>query len=576
MRVAEKAWFKALVVVGVLASVLVPSLAAPARTIERPATLARSLAWARVTGETQARFAFEATHLAFSWIGTEGTGFRFRVQRSDGTYTRWSRAHEAHDAERGVQHYSSVISTPRASAVEFEPIRPQGAYLGAVTLDYLNTLDGPKETFEIPATAAAAASDPNIITRARWGADESLKRTSGGCQRVFYPVQQLFVHHTAGANFDTRPAATMRAIYWYHVARQGWCDIGYNFVIAPDGRVFEGRWARSYAPFELHDGETRGGRAVAGAHVASYNSGSIGISLMGNYSQIKMPPAMRRSLAEMLAWEADRHGLPPKSEHTYRNPETGLTRRLPYIAGHRDAGETACPGGYVYTSLKGIRRDAAAVIGEGKLATQLTLASPEPIQYGSTATFTGQLLDENGAALADRRIRSFTKAGGDWTPGPTTVTAFDGSYALTFQPERKTRIVAVYDGDATTWGAESPTGSVAVAPTVTLRAEGGSLDAAGVTHFGPGTTAIRMAGEVVPAHAGHTVRLRVSKLQPDGTYLLLSTLDLMLDPASAYVTDYELPDPGLGGTYRALTWFPSDGHHKAAASNEVFFFVDPG
>src|SRR3712207_8804536 len=47
----------------------------------------------------------------------------------------------------------------------------------------------------------------------------SLKRTSGGCVRRFFPVQQLFVHHTAGANFDRNPKATMRAIYWYHVVR---------------------------------------------------------------------------------------------------------------------------------------------------------------------------------------------------------------------------------------------------------------------------------------------------------------------------------------------------------------------
>jgi len=576
MRMADKAWFKALVVLGVLASVLVPSLAAPARTIERPATLARSMAWARVTGDTQARFGFDATHLAFSWMGTEGTGFRFRIERTDGTFTRWARAHEAHDAERGVQHFSSVIATPRAAAVEFKPIRPAGAYLGPVTLDYLNTVDGPMETFEIPATAAAAAPEPDIITRAQWGADESLKRTSGGCQRAFYPVQQLFVHHTAGANFDKRPAATMRAIYWYHVARQGWCDLGYNFVIAPDGRIFEGRWARNYAPFELHDSENRRGRAVAGAHVASFNSGSVGISLMGNYTQIKMPPAMRRSLAEFLAWEADRHNLPPKGEHTYRNPETGLRKRLPYIAGHRDAGQTACPGGYVYRSLRGLRRDAKAVIGEGKLASQLTLEAPEPVTYGGTATFSGRLLDENGTALAERRIRSFTKAGGEWTPGPTTITATDGSYLLTLQPERKTRLVAVYDGDATTWGAESPTRTAGVTPVVSLRAEGGNLDAGGVAHYASGTTMVHMAGDVVPAHGGHVVRLKVAKLQPDGTYLLLSKLGLTLDQASAYAIDYELPDPGVGGTYRALTRFPSDKDHRTALSNEVFFVVDPG
>ena len=198
--------------------------------------------------------------------------------------------------------------------------------MGIVRVDYLNTMDGPRRKVRIPAVARAQASTPNIITRAQWGADESLKRTGGSCRRRFYRVQQLFVHHTAGTNFDPNPAATMRAIYHFHARRRGWCDIGYNFVISHDGRIFEGRWARHYRPWEAHSGEDVHGRAVAGAHVSDFNSGSVGVSLMGNFQNVTPSPASRRALAELLAWEADRHKISPLGTHTFRSPASGATR----------------------------------------------------------------------------------------------------------------------------------------------------------------------------------------------------------------------------------------------------------
>lgn len=448
--------------------------------------------------------------------------------------------------------------------------------MGPVTLDYLNTLDGDRYLRRIPALAEASVDTPRVVTRSEWGADESIKSTSGGCRRTFYKPQQLFVHHTAGANFDTNPKATMRAIYWYHTVRLGWCDIGYNFVIGHNGTIFEGRWARSYAPFEHHDGESREGRIVTGAHVLGYNSGSIGISLMGNYSQVELPPAARRSLAELLAWEADRHNLAPQGSHTYRNPDTGLRKKLPYIAGHRDAGSTECPGNLVYAALPAIRRDARAAMGAGKTSTELALRpTAHTVDFGQSATFTGVLADETGATLAARPIRSYVKVpGAEWTAGPSTATGADGTYTLTITPKKNSQVIAIYDGDPTTWGADSNVASVRVRPEVTLQAEGGTFDESGLAHYPPGTTTVTLAGTVRPRHPYLGVVLRVSKLNPDGTYTLLSRVDLVLDGSSAYRLDYALPEP-IGGTYRALTWFEGDEDHPRSPSPEILFVVDP-
>jgi hypothetical protein len=569
----------------VIASVLVPSLSAPARTIKVPVTLARTVREKTEVGRTvRDSFDFAPTHIGFSWRGDHGTGVLYRTISASGERSRWTRAHEAHDAE-GISegdgardsHFSSVLSVDRPAAIEWRPVVARGETMGTVTLDYLNTLDGPDRLVEIPATAEARSSAPKVVTRAQWGADESLKRTSGSCRRRFYPLQQLFVHHTAGSNFDRHPKSTMRAIYWFHVVRQGWCDIGYNFVISPDGSIFEGRWARPYKPWELHDSESSAGNAVAGAHVAKFNSGSVGVSLMGNYTKIRPSPAMYRTLVEFLAWEADRHDLRPRGTHRYRNPETRLTRRLPVIAGHRDAGQTACPGNRVYRSLSAIRRDTATVIGAGKVDSKTALsANRSRLSYGERATFTGILANERGAPLAGRRIRTFKRvAGRGWSAGPEGLTGADGTFTFTMSPKRTVRVVAIYDGDARTWGSESPAVRVRVAPIVTLELTGGALDSTGVYHYPAGTTTIPMNGTVTPAHPRRTVTISLSKLSSDGTFARISSRSVRLRRDSSYRTSYPVPDPGAGGSYRATARFPADRDHAGASSEPVTFFIDP-
>jgi hypothetical protein len=567
--------FRIGVVVCCVASLLVPGWTSPARAITVPSTLTRTVDLPPGDGGLESlTFAFSPTHLAFEWNGPAGAELEYRTIGVDGAPSRWRHVHSDADAFAGGTHYSPAISVDRPRALQWRSATRDAA-IGGVSLQYVNTLDGPRRTVVIPSVAEAAPETPDIVTRAEWGADESVKRTTGTCTRVFYPVQQLFVHHTAGSNDDPRPRATMRAIYHFHVQQRGWCDVGYNFVISPDGTIFEGRWARTYAPWEVHSSENTRGHAIAGAHVADYNSGSVGVSMMGNFSQMPPPPAARRSLTELLAWEADRHDLPPMGRHTYRNPTTSVRRRLPYIAGHRDAGQTDCPGSHLYSALPDIRRDVKIVIGPGKADTTLTMsADSKRATQGEAVTLTGRLT-QGSAGLAGAPVDIYARAGGRWRTEATVVTGTDGSFSHSFTPETKTKLRAVFDGTPQTWGSQSGDVKVLVGPAVSLEARGGLVDAGGVTHYPPGTTQVELGGDVVPADGDETVVVHVGEVAADGTVTPVARQSIGLDEAGAYVYYFEVPDPDEGGTFRATTWFKSDGEHPSTPSEPVTFVVGP-
>jgi hypothetical protein len=557
----------------VFAVVLVAAALAPTATAGDepghrtvPLTMVRTERFGPSETPRRVDLAFDPTHVAFSWRGSEGSRVLYRTGAGP-----WRRAAEAHDLEHGSRHYSGVIAVARPAMLEWKSAAPDDGWIGRVTVDYLNTLDGPRVR-----TEAVASGAPNIVTRSEWGADESLKRTTGSCERRFFKVQQLFVHHTAGSNFDRHPKATMRAIYWFHTVRRGWCDVGYNFVISWGGQVFEGRWARPYKPWEVHDSEDGRGRAVAGAHVSGFNSGSVGVSVMGNFSKVSAPPDVRRKLAELLAWEADRHGLDPLGRHVYRNPETGRRKRLPFIAGHRDAGSTECPGNLLYAALDDVRRDTKRAMGAGKTSTRVSLTrSANKIVYGDTVTFSGTLEDESGLPLAAQPVTTYVRqAGGSWKPGPVATTSADGSFSFSLSPPRKVYVAALYGGDAGRWGSQSDILRVGVRADVTLAAQGGTPDVAGTPHYASTTSSVPFTGSVQPPHADEKIRMRVHRVFDDGTTVLVHERFVPIDAAGSFSYAFPVPTSEPAGTYRAVAAFLGDGDHAKGFAT-VTFVIDP-
>lgn len=82
----------------------------------------------------------------------------------------------------------------------------------------------------------------NWVTRQEWGA-----RAPRSVTNMALPVSFVVIHHSfIPAACQTTPACknAMRSMQDSHQLRQGWSDIGYNFAIGGDGRVYVGRGFR--------------------------------------------------------------------------------------------------------------------------------------------------------------------------------------------------------------------------------------------------------------------------------------------------------------------------------------------
>ena len=171
---------------------------------------------------------------------------------------------------------------------------------------------------------------------------EHVQRTEGG-RKLRWPyqyskkVRKVVLHHTAetGVSNGRQADEVMRAIYRYHTVSRGWGDIGYHYVIAPDGTIFEGR---------------AGGAGVVGGHVYCNNIGTIGVALMGNFNDQEPTRGQISALRQLLPQLAAEYELDLTASSTYHGEYT------PNLLGHRDLGPSACPGQNLYDLLPDLRR----------------------------------------------------------------------------------------------------------------------------------------------------------------------------------------------------------------------------
>jgi N-acetylmuramoyl-L-alanine amidase len=237
---------------------------------------------------------------------------------------------------------------------------------------------------------ARAATDPapaiypfGIHPRADWNARPP--KIHVGMGNPLKGVQMAVIHHTAtpGNDYTQAEAATLvRNFQAYDMDIRHYDDLGYNVMVDKFGGIWEGR---------------SGGldQAVVGAHALGFNQVATGISVIGNFVDVDPPAAVIDAVAKVAGWKLSLDGYDPLSsvtigaDETEGHPMHPVPLTTPRIVGHRDVGQTECPG-RIWNHLAEIRTKAAAYAKKapGKLNTP-TQPRPKTIVISGEATPVG-------------------------------------------------------------------------------------------------------------------------------------------------------------------------------------------
>ncbi|MDP9183797.1 MAG: N-acetylmuramoyl-L-alanine amidase [Actinomycetota bacterium] len=439
------------VVVSVAAAALVAVSQSPARavTTHRPLNDTRAAA----TGAVRVGFAVEhlgvVADLASTTAHLSGDGHapygeaRFLV---GGRWGSW-RAFDQDGAQAAGTFTSSLLSVAHAEGYQVRRLPRAGHHWRVAAI---NTTDGPEVVVGRMATSVARAAGAACRSRADWGADESLTAWSKGTDTpAFASLQVLTVHHTAGSNDPAQDyAATVRAIYSYHVTSNGWSDLGYQYLVDGSGTVYEGRSTGRTSASCLTGGgdgsdfahQATSDQLVTGAHVAGWNTGNAGIALMGCYEATSAcsgsttpPTAAVDGLERLLSSLSTRHALAPEGTTHYVNPVNGATKDVATISGHRDWEATACPGGELYTQLPTIRANVAARMSG---ATPTPTPTPAPVAAAITSgSCSGRACSFTGAGTGTLR---WAFGNGKSATGTSVSTSYTsaGTYSVTLTDDQ--------------------------------------------------------------------------------------------------------------------------------------------
>ena len=202
----------------------------------------------------------------------------------------------------------------------------------------------PDEPAQPAASGETAALGPlSLITRDGGGAAQAPQYVAGGESGAFdadanpagwlvYPeplagwLKTVVVHHSALEMYDG-PQAIQRL----HMRQRGWADIGYHYLVDGLGQLYEGR------PLNIR-----------GAHTGGFNTGSVGVCLLGNFDVVEPAAAQLATLRALAGYLRDAF-------------------TVTHMAGHRDfqPEATSCPGASLWPLLPELAADVALTFGTG-------------------------------------------------------------------------------------------------------------------------------------------------------------------------------------------------------------------
>lgn len=260
-------------------------------------------------------------HVGLYLDGPRPSSLQWRTQNLDGVWAQWQPVPLTWS--EGEHHVGRILLASPTTSIEFRG--GDGLEMASVQL-YPHwpaqpsrlAKNLPKETSiqtgptsDLRIAKQAVAPESLVISREKWGARNPGKI----CGNVVAPYR-MSIHHTAQPDSDGGdPPARMRQMQAYHMDNNGWCDIGYHFVVSQSGKIYQGR-----------SDERR-----PGAHVGNQNAGNIGISFIGNYQTSTPPQAQLDAATRIMAWIKDTYNITWDRDH---------------VKGHRQwpGQSTSCPG----------------------------------------------------------------------------------------------------------------------------------------------------------------------------------------------------------------------------------------
>ncbi|XP_013167550.1 PREDICTED: peptidoglycan-recognition protein LB-like isoform X1 [Papilio xuthus] len=168
-----------------------------------------------------------------------------------------------------------------------------------------------------PGENEVSTYDFPFVNRYQWGARQPKEKTI-----LQTPVPYVVIHHSykPAACYDAvQCKKAMQSMQNFHMDDRGWWDIGYNFAVGSDGTVYEGR-----------------GWTVLGAHSLHFNTISLGICLIGDWTT-SLPPSQQIKTAKALI---------------AAGVELGYIKTNYKLVGHRQVRDTECPGDVLYNNVK--------------------------------------------------------------------------------------------------------------------------------------------------------------------------------------------------------------------------------
>jgi hypothetical protein len=257
-----------------------------------------------------------------------------RLIQSDGSYGEWNQldlTDEGPDEGTAEAAGASVTTDPLfvGSATGYEVSLPSGADAEVVTVH------DRMQRVSVESTSFASTKPPPF----------SIKRTTDWGARPVTGVataQKLtlgVIHHTAGSNNYTaaQVPSILRGIQAFHIDGRGWTDAGYNFAVDKFGTVWEMR-------------ATSVDANAIGAHAIAFNTGSVGVAILGDYISSTAPDVAIEGAAQVFGWKLANNGVDPTGRTAFTAGSgsnlfsAGTVADLSTIVGHRETSSTSCPG----------------------------------------------------------------------------------------------------------------------------------------------------------------------------------------------------------------------------------------